>query len=132
MQFVDSKLLICGDGNFIEETRQLVEKSNLGNKIEFTGMLLPDELKMISQKAYIGIAIAEKEGLNQWLALPNKFFDYIHAGVPQVTMNYPEYNKINEKFEVAVLINDLDPQTIAGAINNLLANDVLYERLRNN
>ena len=47
-------------------------------------------------------------------------------------MNYPEYQKINNEFEVAVLIDDLIPEKIADAINNLLADDVLRTRLREN
>jgi glycosyltransferase involved in cell wall biosynthesis len=86
----------------------------------------------VMQQAVVGIAVAEKEGLNQYLALPNKFFDYIHAGLPQVTMNYPEYKKINNKYNVAILIDDLYPETIAGALNNLLNNDVIYEQLKEN
>jgi glycosyltransferase involved in cell wall biosynthesis len=73
-----------------------------------------------------------KRGLNQYLSLSNKFFDYIHAGTPQVTMNYPEYRKINERFEVALLIDDLEPGTIAGALNKLLNDKLLYHRLRQN
>ena len=95
-------------------------------------MLTPDELWIVSQQAYIGIAVAENEGLNQFWALPNKFFDYLHAGLPQVTMNYPEYQKLNKQQEVAVLIDSLEPARIAAAINNLLANDVMYSRLREN
>jgi glycosyltransferase involved in cell wall biosynthesis len=76
--------------------------------------------------------LAENIGLNQYLALPNKFFDYIHSALPQVTMNYPEYRKINRQFEVAVLIDDLAPQRIADILNNLLDDSVLHNRLRNN
>jgi hypothetical protein len=43
--------------------------------------------------------------------LANKFFDYIQAGIPQVTMNFPEYAAINREYEVAVLIDDLEPHT---------------------
>ena len=95
-------------------------------------MLLPAEIWKISQQASIGIALAEKEGLNQWLALPNKFFDYVHAGLPQVTMDYPEYGKINKQFEVAVLIDELAPKRIADAINNLLTDEILYNKLKAN
>jgi hypothetical protein len=70
--------------------------------------------------------------LNQWLALPNKLFDYIHAELPQVTVNYPEYQAINHQFEVALLLPDISPQRIAEALNNLLADDVLYGRLKAN
>ena len=91
-----------------------------------------EKLMEISQKAFIGVAVPEKEGLNQYLALPNKLFDYIHAGLPQVTVNYPEYEKINSQFEVAVLLDDISPKRIAEALNNLLTDDVLYKKLKTN
>lgn len=132
MQWVNCRLVICGDGNFMAQLKKIIADYKLENKIELKGMLPPDEIRKISQQATIGIALAEKEGLNQYLALPNKFFDYVHAGLPQVTMNYPEYIKINTRFEVSVLINDLSPDKIAEAINNLLADDLLYRKLKSN
>jgi glycosyltransferase involved in cell wall biosynthesis len=94
--------------------------------------MTPDELWAVAQQAHIGIAQAENEGLNQYLALPNKFFDYIHAGLPQITMNYPEYQVLNREYNVAILIDDLNPEIIAAAINNLLADNVLYSTLKIN
>ncbi len=132
MQSVNAKLVICGDGNFASQLKSLITQYNLESKIEWKGAVPPDELWNISQKAWIGIALAEKEGLNQWLALPNKFFDYIHAGLPQLTMGFPEYRKINEQFEVAVLINVLSPEKIAADLNNLLLDDVLHDKLHRN
>lgn len=132
MQWVNSKLVICGDGNFMEQLKKIISKYKLENKIELTGMVSPDKLRQISQKAYIAVAVPEKEGLNQYLALPNKLFDYVHAGLPQVTVNYPEYQKINNQFEVAVLLDDISPKRIAGALNNLLTDDVLHHRLKEN
>lgn len=132
MKWVNYPLVICGDGNFMSQVKELIRLHQLESKIELKGMLAPEELWKISQQAFIGIALAEKEGLNQWLALPNKFFDYIHAGLPQVTMDYPEYRKINARYEVALLIHDLAPERIAAAINNLLQDDVVYSRLKQN
>jgi glycosyltransferase involved in cell wall biosynthesis len=132
MQWVNSKLVICGDGNFMIQLKNLIHTYQLENKIELKGMLPPDELSSISQQALIGINLAEKTGLNQYLALPNKFFDYIHAGLPQIAMNFPEYQKINKLFEVAILIDELIPKRIAEIINNLLSDDVLYMRLKEN
>ena len=74
----------------------------------------------------------EKAGLNQYLSLSNKFFDYIHAGIPQVTMNYPEYRKINDQFKIAELLDDLSPEAIADAINKILNDEKLYLQLSQN
>lgn len=132
MREVPCKLVICGDGNFMEKLKQLIASEGLEHKIELKGMLPPETLWKISQQAFIAVAVPEKEGLNQYLALPNKFFDYLHAGLPQVTVDYPEYRKLNEQFEVAVLLAESSPAQIAAALNNLLQDTVLYQRLRNN
>ncbi len=132
MKLVNARLVVCGDGNFMPALKKLVSDHQLENKIELKGMLSPEELRKTAAAAYIAVAVPEKQGLNQWLALPNKLFDYIHAGLPQVTVNYPEYQKINKQFEVAVLLPDISPGRIAEALNNLLADDVLYKRLKEN
>lgn len=132
MKEVNARLVICGDGNYMKQLKLLISDHGLEKKVELKGMLSPDELRRIAGQAYIGVAVPEKEGLNQYLALPNKFFDYVHAGLPQVTVDYPEYRKINKKWEVAVLISDLAPKRIAAALNNLLDDAVLHQRLREN
>lgn len=132
MQNIQGILWICGEGNFMTEIKSAVKKYNVSDKIIFWGMLNPEELKTKTQSAYIAINPFERQGLNQYLSLSNKFFDYIHAALPQVTMNYPEYSNINKETEVALLIDDLDPETIAAAVNKLFADKELYTRLKNN
>ncbi len=132
MKEVHAKLLIYGNGNFMEQVKALITTNNLQDKVLLKGKVLPEELNAITQQAYIGINLVEHIGLNQYYSLANKFFDYIQHGLPQVTMNFPEYKKVNDEFEVAVLIDDLEIKTIAGAINNLLNNEALYKTLQQN
>lgn len=132
MKNVDAKLWVCGNGNFMDEMKTIVQVNDLAAKVIFFGMLPPGELRKKTAKAYIAINPFERTGLNQYLSLSNKFFDYIHAGIPQVTMNYPEYKKLNDQFKIAELIVDLEPKTIAKAINSLLANKELYLHLKQN
>ena len=132
MKWINTKLVICGDGNFMDQLKRLIKDNAVEDKVELKGMLSPDELWNIAQKATIGMGLAENTGINQYLALPNKFFDYIHAGLPQIAMNFPEYIKMNQQFEVAVLVNDLNPERIADTVNNLMDNTVTYQRLREN
>lgn len=132
MKNVNAQLWVCGNGNFIEEMKSVVRSNNLSDKIIFYGMLEPEVLKKKTIESYIAINPFERSGLNQYLSLSNKFFDYIHAGIPQVTMNYPEYQRINNQYKIAELINDLDPGTIASAINKLLNDKELYSQLKQN
>jgi glycosyltransferase involved in cell wall biosynthesis len=130
MEQIPYKLIICGDGNFMTQLKQLIRENNVEEKIELKGMLTPDELWMETQKATLGIALAEKEGINQFQALPNKFFDYMHAGLPQLAMNYPEYQKINQQYKVAVLIDELSVDRIVKTINDTLSNEQLLQEMK--
>jgi glycosyltransferase involved in cell wall biosynthesis len=132
MKNVNAQLHIYGDGNFIVQTKALITANNLQNKVLLKEKLLPAELAIVTASAYIGINLVEHNGLNQYYSLANKFFDYMHSGIPQVTMNYPEYKRINDDYEIAILIDDLKEKTMAAAINNLLDDTNLYDRLKNN
>lgn len=132
MKNVNGKLIVCGDGNFMPQLKKLIQENAVEDKVELTGMLTPAGLIQAAQKARVAVAVPDMEGLNQLLALPNKFFDYIHAGLPQVTMNYPEYARLNEVYEVAILLNNRLPETISAALNHLLDDTVLYDTLRAN
>ena len=132
MKEVDARLVICGDGNFMDQLKQLVKDHGMEHRIELKGMLMPEQLREVAGRARVGLCLSEKEGLNQYLALPNKFLDNIHAALPQVAMNFPEYRKINNRFRVALLIDDTDPPTISAALNKLLHDDVLNAELRTN
>lgn len=132
MKEVNAVLWVCGDGNFMNEMKAAVAANRVSDKVHFFGMLAPEVLRVKTEQAFIAVNPFDKRGLNQYLSLSNKFFDYIHAGKPQITMNYPEYRKINEQFEVALLMDDLEPVTMASALNKLLSDKLLYERLSKN
>ena len=132
MQYVDAVLHIYGDGNIYEKIEKLIRDKELKHKIILKGKLLPEKLQQATQDAYIGINLVEPIGLNQLYSLANKFFDYIQIGIPQVTMSFPEYKKINDEFNIAVLINTVNEKEIAEAINLLLKNAVLHNTLKNN
>ena len=129
MQKVHAKLVICGNGNFFAQTKQLVRDYGLESKIELRGYISPAALQQLTPKAYIGITLFERAGLNQYQSLSNRFFDYMMAGIPQLCVNYPEYAAINRQYKIACLLNDTSPDTIAAALNNLLDNDVLYDEI---
>lgn len=132
MKHVDCKLIICGDGNFMEQARLLVAVNNLQDKVIFKGKVKPDELRALTQQAYIGITLFDDAGLSNYYSLANRFFDYLHAGIPQLCVNYPVYKEINDKYHIAALTDDISEKNIAALLNNLLVNEVEYEIMRQN
>ncbi|ULQ53837.1 glycosyltransferase [Flavihumibacter fluvii] len=132
MENIDAELHIYGSGNFESACFALVNKLALHDKVKFFGMVAPTVLQEITPCYLVGINLVEPVGLNQYYSLANKFFDYIHGAVPQVTMNFPEYALINENAQVAILLDDLQTGQIATAVNLLLHDVVLYEKLVEN
>ena len=132
MQHVNCKLYICGKGDVFNELVALTEELGLQEKVTFWGYIEPDKLKEYTRRAAIGITFFSNAGLSNQYSLANRFFDYMHAGVPQVAMRYPQYENFNREFEVAKLIDNLDEKTIAGALNHLLSDRKHYEQLRRN
>jgi glycosyltransferase involved in cell wall biosynthesis len=132
MQHVNANLLICGNGNYFTQVQDLIQQYGVDDKVKLMGAVLPSELKAITQKCHVGITIFESEGLNQYYSLANRFFDYMMAGIPQICVNYPEYAHINNNYGFAYMIKDVAPQTIATALNNLQADDVLYKEIEIN
>ena len=132
MKIVNATLIICGDGNFINEAKKLVAENKLKDKIIFKGYFPPDELQSYTLNAWVGINLIDNKGLNNYYSLANRFFDYMHAGVPQLCIDFPAYREINDQFEIAVLISDLTPENIASQINILLEDESLYKRLQQN
>ena len=132
MNKIDAVLHIYGQGNMMEEIKKLIQQHHLEDRVLLLGNVTPHELTKVTPQALMGINLVEPIGLNQYYSLANKFFDYMHASIPQISMNFPEYKRINDEIEVAVLIDTLEIDTIANAINSLLQNKEKYHQLESN
>lgn len=132
MKQVDARLVICGDGNFMEGLRSLVRYHGLEHKVEFRGLIPPDQLTDITRKARIGITLFEKKSKSNYYSLANRFFDYIHSGVPQLCVDYPLYREIQQLHEIAILIPEVTADSVARSLNRLLQDDTLWNRLHQN
>jgi glycosyltransferase involved in cell wall biosynthesis len=130
MQHVDAKLVVCGEGNFYVEAQALVKELGLESKVSFKGFVKPEDLRAYTLNAYVGITLFVATSRSNELSLANRFFDYMHAAVPQLAMNYPEYATINSQFEVATLLDEVTPETVAAALNKLLHNEAYYQHLQ--
>jgi len=132
MRYVDVPLVVCGAGNYFEEAVALTKQYGLEDKITFKGYVPPEQLKEYTLNATIGITLFEDVALSNRLSLANRFFDYMHNGVPQLCIKYPEYEKVNARFEIACLIDAPTPEGIAAALNKMLNDTEYYEHLQAN
>ncbi len=122
MPRVRGRLVLCGEGDCSAALRAQAARLGLlaSGQVEFRGRLLPEELRAVAAQAAVGVLLLENRGLSYYYSLANKFFDYVHAGIPQVVIDFPEYRALNDEFDVAELVPDLDPGALAAALNRLL------------
>ena len=120
MADVDALLLIIGGGDVWEKLGKLVKVTGLGNKVRLISKIPKGELMHFTYNADLGISIDKSHNPNYFNSLPNKIFDYIHAGVPVLASRLPELVKIVNGFGVGGFINNHDPAHIANCINTML------------
>jgi len=122
MPRVPARLVICGEGDLSAALRQQAARLGLlaQGQVEFRGYVLPAELRVLTAQATVGIMLLENVGLSYYYSLANKFFDYVQAGIPQLCIAFPEYRTLNARHEVAELVPDLAPATLAAALARLL------------
>ncbi len=132
MRKVNSKLIICGEGNFFEQAVALTEQYHLQHKIVFKGYVEPMRLRQYTKNAWVGITLFTNQGKSNYLSMANRFFDYMHFAVPQLCVAFPEYVKVNKKYPISILLKDTTEESISAALNKLLSDAQLHTMLRAN
>lgn len=125
-------LVFIGDGNKKESLKIKAEKSTEKKRIHFIDKVKLSELPSYTKEAYLGFQVLQNICFNHYSASSNKLFEYIMAGVPVVACDFPEIAKVVENNEVGVTINSHDFKEIAIAVNELLENQKLYNKYKNN
>lgn len=63
---------------------------------------------------------------------PIKMFEYMIAGIPSIVSDFPLWREIVVERDCGVCVDPMDPEAIAGAVDNLLADPERAERLGQN
>lgn len=132
MKFVDNALLlIIGSGDEWKILQQKVQDQHLTDKIKLINKLPKDELMHFTYNADLGLSLDKNTNLNYYYSLPNKVFDYMHAGVPILATRLPEIENLITHYNVGDFIESHDPETLALKINEMLSSHKLQEYKRN-
>lgn len=122
MQYVeDSLLLIIGGGDVLDTLKIMVLELKLNDSVMFIGKVPFEKLMQYTRLADIGLTLDKDTNINYRYSLPNKLFDYIHAGVPILASELVEVKKIVEKYQVGDCIQSHEPKHIAEKLNHILA-----------
>lgn len=125
MQLIENgQLVIFGNGDIVEDIKQLVKELKLEHKVKLMGEIPLEKLYAYTLQADIGLSLEEDMGLNYRYALPNKLFNYLQAGLPVLVANLPEMKKLVQEFQIGENIDNHDVKHIAEKINGMLSDEV--------
>ena len=133
MKFINNAILyIIGDGDVIDILKIMVKENQLEQKVIFIPKQPMDKLLQYTVHADIGLTLDKDTNINYRFSLPNKLFDYIHAGVPVIASSLVEIKKIIKQYDVGEIIENHNPEHIADKVNQLLGDNARMKILKEN
>ena len=125
-------LVVVGDGPIRYELETKTANLHLSDKVKFAGRVAPDELAGYTVGASAGVLLMEDVALNNRLALPQKLFQYLAAGIPQIVTPMPELESFVSREKTGLIVPLSDPQLAASMIFGFLNNKMQYDEARAN
>jgi glycosyltransferase involved in cell wall biosynthesis len=125
-------VLIVGQGDVVPDLQKRVRDMGWEERVLFTGRVTPELLRKYTAAADIGVTFDKNVSPNHYFSLPNKLFEYLHAGIPIIASNLPERKRIIEEYQVGIVLEDLSPKCVGKAINDMLQDSSKMEYFRAN
>ena len=103
----DTHLFVVGNGTAIPMLKSMIKQLNLTDRVTFVPRQTQEMLFNYTALADVGIALDHDFSPNFRFSLPNKIFEYIKAGTPQVVSNLPERARIVRQYQVGVVADEI-------------------------
>ncbi len=128
----DYHLVFIGGGNEWGKIAEMRKEWNLEDRVDMISKMPPDQLRKYTPLATLGVSLDGFEDLNHWFTLPNKLFDYLHAGLPVAASAIPEVKAIIEQYQCGFCFISRNPQNMAEEITQLINDQQRYSILKKN
>jgi len=128
----DRAVVLMGPGHpaYVDRLRALAVRAGAGDRVHLAPAVPTEDVVRWAGGADVGLALIQNVSLSYFLALPNKLFEYVAAGLPVVASDFPELRAVVEGFGLGAVCAPDDPAAIAGAVGWVLDDPGRHERLR--
>ncbi|MEM3365831.1 MAG: glycosyltransferase family 4 protein [Candidatus Methanomethyliaceae archaeon] len=124
------KLYLQGIGEYGEFLKELASKEMLLNKkLFFLRPTTSNNLIKEASFADVGVLFYEPYCLNNYLASPNKLFDYINTPLAIMSNDIPFIKKIIDDYRVGIYIKTIAPEEIAKAITSFTPDNIVEYKM---
>ena len=132
-RFIDgADFVFRGIGRYGEVLKRLSVELSVEDRIAFADPVGVDELVSSAAASDIGLNPFIPVCKNTEYALPNKFFEYLMAGLACASSDLVEIRDHTTRYDVGILFESLEPEAIAAQLNELVARPDLVAHYRAN
>lgn len=135
MQFLpdDFNLYFIGSGTILKKLKTMVADLNLQSKILFIDALPYRDMMEYTRQCFLGLIFEKIDVTDEHLfALPNRFFDYIQAGIPVLSSEAIEIKSIITKYNIGGFVDNFDPSEMAKRILEISEDEKTYDLWKHN
>jgi glycosyltransferase involved in cell wall biosynthesis len=135
--FLEDDIVIIMMGKGVEPTisqlKALIASEEVDDRVKILPPVPYEELLDWTASADLGLNIIPlDETLNKRTCIPNKFFEYIMAGLPVLTSPLDAVEALVTSYNVGLVVSSLAPADVGAAINAMLADPVVLASMRRN
>lgn len=128
-------IVIMGQGvkGTLCQLQELIVREGVADKVKLLPPVAYEELLEWTASADIGLTLFSPDySLSIRYCLPNKFFEYLMAGLPVLSSSLDVLEKIINTYGVGQVTPSLAPEDVGAAINVLLADRPALARMSQN
>jgi glycosyltransferase involved in cell wall biosynthesis len=108
------------DEPYLAGLRSLAEQVGAGERVTIEGPVPASEMiERANADADVGFFVQPDISPQKRFTLPNKFFEYVTAGLALCVADLPEMARFVREHDLGVLVPDASPDAISAAINSL-------------
>lgn len=135
--FLEDDIVIVMMGKGVEPTisqlKALIASEAVVDRVKILSPVPYEELLDWTASADLGLNIIPlDETLNKLTCLPNKFFEYLMAGLPVLASPLDAVASLVTSYNVGLVVSSTTPADVGAAINTMLADPVLLASMRRN
>ncbi len=108
-----------GEPSYLEALQQRIEQLGLLGRVRLVPPVPTTALVREAAAFDIGLFALPGSSLQFEFALPNKFFEYVMAGLAVCVTDLPEMSRLVKQYDLGVTIREVEPGEIAAAINGV-------------
>lgn len=107
------------DKSFTSTCKQMIAKLNLGKRVLLLKSLAYDKLLNLYAACDIGLLLYPNSGIGHFYQAPGRLTEYLRTGLLIVASNFPSLELLMLKYNLGLVANPYDPQSITQAIEAL-------------